>query len=369
MKFRLPKNLLLRGSLILFASNILMRALDYAYRVLMGRALQPHEFGILNLALPLQFTIIMLTSIGIAPSIARFTARHLGRDERHKLEELYSSTLFYYVMGGIAVGLAAFLASDWIAVSFFNVPELSLIIKITAAGVPFGVFISVYTGFFQGFKKMDRMSYTILSHQVFRVVVSAVLVWMGYKVVGAVLGSSLAFVFGVFVAYLLFRKLKIHYTEAKFNTFFEVFKFSIPTSISGLATIILAFTDIFLIGKIMDPTAVGIYAAASPTARLTIAVAIAISATILPIVAEKKAKNSEEKIKHHTYHSLGMYFAAAIPLMTALYFAAPWMLGTLFGPAYVAGTTAFRILIVGAFFISIHIVLSGSFQGIGWPSI
>jgi stage V sporulation protein B len=335
----------------------------------MGRALEVHEFGILNLALPLIFTIIMLTSIGIAPSIARFTARHLGRGEKHKLSELYSSTLLYYVLGASGLGALVFFSSNWIAYSFFNVPELALIIKITSLGIPFGVFVSIYTGFFQGFKKMERMSYTLISSQVFRVIVSAILVWLGYKVVGAIIGSSLAFVFGVFVAYFLFRPLNIHYTKANFNTFFEVFKFSIPTSISGLATIIFAFTDIFLIGKLLDITAVGIYGAASPTARLTIAIAIAISATILPIVAEKKAKNGQEKIKHHTYQSLMYFILAAVPIMVGLYFIAPWLLSTLFGPAYAAGTTAFRILIIGSFFISIHIVLAGSFQGIGWPSI
>jgi stage V sporulation protein B len=311
----------------------------------------------------------MLTSIGIAPSIARFTARHLGRGEKHKLSELYSSTLFYYVLAATVLGAVVFFGSNWIAYSFFKVPELALIIKITAFGIPFGVFVSVYTGFFQGFKKMDRMSYTIIAHQVFRVVVSALLVWLGYRVVGAILGSSIAFAFGVFVGYFLFRKLDIHYTKANFKTFKEVFKFSVPTSISGLATVIFVFTDIFLIGKLMSTTAVGIYSAASPTARLTIAIAVAISATILPIVAEKRAKNNEEKIKHHTYQSLLYYLLAAIPLMVGLYFIAPWMLSTLFGQAYLAGTTAFRILIVGSFFISIHIVLAGSFQGIGWPSI
>jgi stage V sporulation protein B len=335
----------------------------------MGRALTIGEFGILNLALPIQFTIIMLTSIGIAPSIARFTARHLGRGERNKLEELYSSTLLYYMIGATALGVIVFFASDWLAYSFFNIAELALIIKITAIGIPLGVFVSIFTGFFQGFKKMDRMSYTIISHQLFKVVLAVILVWLGYKVIGAILGSTLAFGFGVLVGYLLFRKLDIKYTKAKFKTFYEVFKFSIPTSISGLATVIFAFTDIFLIGKLMDTTAVGIYAAASPTARLTIAIGVAISATILPIVAEKRAQNNEEKIKHHTYQSLFYYILAAVPLMTVLYFAAPWILGTLFGPAYVAGTFAFRILIIGAFFISIHIVLSGSFQGIGWPSI
>jgi|TARA_Y100000310_G_C20667485_1_gene808421 stage V sporulation protein B len=335
----------------------------------MGRALTVNEFGVLNLALPIQFTIIMMTSIGIAPSIARFTARHLGRNERNKLAELYSSTLFYYVIGATVLGIIVFFSSNWLAYSFFNVPELSLIIKITAFGIPFGVFVSVFTGFFQGFKKMDKMSYTILASQIFRVASAAVFVWLGYKVVGAILGSSLAFVFGVMIGYLFFRKLDIKYTKAKFETFYEVFKFSIPTSISGLATVIFAFTDIFLIGKLMTPTAVGIYAAASPTARLTIAVAIAISATILPIVAEKRARNNEEKIKHHTYQSLFYFVLAAIPLMVVLWLAAPWILGTLFGPSYIAGLFAFRILVIGAFFISIHVVLAGSFQGIGWPSI
>jgi len=334
----------------------------------MGRALQPYEFGVLNLALPLQFMIILLTSIGIAPSIARFTARHLARNERHKLEELYSSTLLYYVLGGVILGVLIFLSADWLAYSFFNVPSLSLIIKITAFGTPFGVFVSVYTGFFQGFKKMERMSYVIITQQAVRVVLAVIFVFLGYKALGAILGSSLAFVIAVGVAYLLFLKLDIKYTKAKFKTFYEVFKFSIPTSISGLATVILVFTDIFLLGRLINPIAVGLYSAASPTARLPIAIAVAVSATILPIVAEKKELTGE-KIKKHTYHSLLLFTAAAVPLIILLYFAGPWILSTLFGSAYLEATGVFNVLLLGAFFMSIHIVLAGSFQGIGRPSI
>ncbi len=66
---------IIEGTVILAFSNGLVRILGYLYRVLMGRMLTPYEYGILNLALPLQYMIMVLTSSGVAPGIAKFVAQ------------------------------------------------------------------------------------------------------------------------------------------------------------------------------------------------------------------------------------------------------------------------------------------------------
>ncbi|MEK6977550.1 MAG: oligosaccharide flippase family protein, partial [Candidatus Hydrothermarchaeota archaeon] len=71
---------LLEGGLVLSASNLLVRLASYVYRVLMGRLLSPYEFGLLNLALPVQYMAVLLSSSGIAPAVAKFVSEAEVRD-------------------------------------------------------------------------------------------------------------------------------------------------------------------------------------------------------------------------------------------------------------------------------------------------
>ncbi len=358
---------IIEGSLILAFSNTIVRLLGYTYRVLMGRMLTPYEYGVLNLALPLQYMIMILTSSGIAPGIAKFVAEYDALGDEENLNFVISSSLFYFPIIGAILGMVLFILARPVGLYLFHDPTVILPLQISAIALPFGMWISVYTGIFQGFKRIEYMSVVLVFEQVLRVILAFVLVFFGWKTVGAITGSSLGFIFAVPFAYLLFRHLKLRYTKQGFEQFKQIFYFSVPTSATALSAFALAYADIICLGILLSPEEVGIYSAASPTSRLLLAFSAGLYAILLPSIAEVKAKGSFEMVKSYAIDSLKFSLVVLLPVAVISILFSKEIIVLLFGSSYAGAAGAFELLIVGVVFLAIFMVCSAVFQGVDKP--
>ncbi|RMF90181.1 MAG: flippase [Methanobacteriota archaeon] len=359
------RRFIITGSLMLTLSNLGVRLLGYVYRIVMGRMLTPYEYGVLNLALPLQFMVIVLTSAGIAPSIAKFVseARAKGED----VNRLASSCLFYYTSAGALVGLFFLAIASPLAHSVFRDGSVLLPLQISAAAVPFGILISVYTGLFQGLKKVGYMSGVLLFEQGMRLILAWLFVAAGFGVVGAIGGSTLGFAAALPLAYVLLRGLGLRSGGPDFRLFREVFYFSIPTSITALSTFIFAYADIVLIGFYMDAAEVGIYSAASPASRLIMAFTMALYAVLIPSVSETSIKGGRKKVRSHFVLSLLALAAVMVPATALSLLFSEQIIALLFTEQYIFAAASFEILVVGVAFLSLFMINSAIFQGLGNP--
>jgi stage V sporulation protein B len=359
------KKFIVTGSIILALSNVSVRSLSYVYRVAMGRLLSPYEFGILNLALPLQFMIILLTSAGIAPSIAKFVSDKGGSKE--DLDRLISSVIYYYTLGGMILGLF-FLVLAWpVGNLFFGDENAVLPLLISALALPFGILVSVFTGIFQGLKKAAYMSSVLLFEQGMRVLFAIVLVSAGFGAVGAIGGSTLGFIVAIPFSLVLFKRFGLGLGARDFKVFKSVFYFSIPTSVTALSAFILAYADILLIGFYMTPVDVGIYSAASPASRLIFAFTMALYAVLIPTVSEAMAKQGKNAVKKYFKMSLFALTVVVLPATILSLSFSDQVINLLFTETYSQAVPSFEILVVGAAFLSLFMTNSGVFQGLGKP--
>jgi stage V sporulation protein B len=360
-------NFLITGSIILTISNVAVRLLSYVYRVIMGRLLSPYNYGILNLALPLQFAIIVLTSAGIAPSIAKFVSECKAKEG--DLDSLASSCIFYYTLGGMGLGLGFFALAPFLGTFVFGDENVVLPLQISAVAVPFGILISVYTGIFQGLKRITFMSAVLLLEQALRVILAVLLVAAGFKAVGAIGGSTFGFVLAVPFSYYLFKRTGLKFVNNDFGIFKDVFLFSIPTTITALSSFILAYADIIIIGFYKAPIDVGIYSAASPASRLILAFTMALYAVLIPSVSELSARGSIKDVKRYFKMSLTGLAVLILPATFIAYRFSTEIITSLFTKAYVLAVPSFQILVIGVAFLSLFMMSSAIFQGLGTPMI
>ena len=359
---------LLRSSLLLTLSNLAVRFGSYVYRILMGRLLSPYEFGLLNLALPLQFLVVVLASSGIAPSLAKFIAEGQAKGELRRRDEIATSSLLYYTLAGALLG-AVFFALAPLAIGIFHEPSLVTTIRISAIALPFGFAIAAISGVLQGLKRFGTLSLTLAAQQALRIAFALSLVlFISATANSAILGSTLGFAVTTLLAYFIFRNLGISCAGRSFSAFKEVFLFSVPVSLTSVAAFALAYVDILLLGVFLPPQEVGIYSAASPTARLGLAFASALTAALLPRVAALSAKNDVTALRKQVEGSYRLLFPIlGVATAIALLFAKQIII-LLFGSAYAEAALPFRILTVGSFFYGFFTVNSGIFQGLGKPT-
>ncbi|NOZ77067.1 MAG: flippase, partial [Euryarchaeota archaeon] len=362
---------ILKGSLILTTSNLIVRFGSYFYRVLMGRMLTPAEFGLLNLALPVQFLAVVMASSGIAPAIAKFVSEAGAAGRRQRMDRVISSSMVCFTASGLLFALAFYLAAGAIATRVFHEPALVLPLKISAAAVPLAMMTAVYTGSLQGLKRMGSMGAVLSAQQGFRVLLAAALVLSAATAVSAIAGSTLGFLLAVPLAHALFRKagLELRLSGISFAAFREVFVFSVPVTLTAVASFLLAYVDIILLGYYLSPVEVGIYSAASPTSRLVMVFSTALYATLVPSVAAWQTEGMGDATGRGIRYAYKVSLAVLVPATLLSVLFSEQIIGLLFGPAYLEAAGPFRILVVGTAFLGIFTLNSGIFQGLGRPEV
>ncbi len=356
----------IRGSLILTFSNLAVRSAGHVFRIVMGRFLAPSEFGLLNLALPLQYMVVLFASSGIAPSIAKFVSQFNG-DEDQRGRVVYSSLIFYTVIGAV-MGLIFYLAAEPIGYRVFQEPAVVDLLKIAALAFPLGMATATLTGAFQGCKRFDLMAATLIFQQLSRIVLGAVLVFLGYQAFGAILGSTLGFLAALPLALIVRRYVPVGGVSVAGGEFRKVFLFALPVSLTSLATFALTYADVLLIGYFLSPYEVGVYSAASPTSRLLLAFSSALYAVLLPSVSEIRADKTPLEVRAYVRRTYLLSIGGLIPVVLISLLFAGEIISLLFpGEGYQAAVEPFKVLVVGTTFLGIFTVNSAVFQGLGRP--
>lgn len=357
-----------RGSLILTFSNLTVRFAGYVFRILMGRFLAPQEFGLLNLALPLQYMVILFASSGIAPSVAKFVSEFRA-DERRRAGVVYSGVVFYPVIGAV-LGLFFYLAAVPIGTRVFHEPAVADLLKIAAFAFPLGMATAALTGTFQGYKRFDMMAATLIFQQLSRIVFGVALVFLGYQAFGAILGSTLGFAATLPLALVFLRYLQVGRFSVVGEDFKKVFMFSLPVSLTSLATFALTYADVLLIGYYLSPYEVGVYSAASPTSRLLLAFSSALYAVLLPSVSEIRAERSAPEVRAHLHRAYLLSLGGLLPVVLISVLYAGDIIALLFpGEGYAGAVEPFKVLVVGATFLGVFTVNSAVFQGLDHPRV
>ncbi len=347
---------IVRNTALLTATNLIVRLGGYIYRIVFARLLSVYEYGILNLALPLQFLIVVLASSGIAPTVARFTAQGSRREVRAFLGySLVISILF----AGVVVVL-----SPAVAKYIFHEPRVAKPLAIASISLPFAVAFAVFTGVLQGEKKFKSFSALLISLQVGRLLFSIVLGIISATAVYVIVGSVAGFVVASGVAFFLLRsRIGVSFDRAAFT---RIFRFAIPVSITGIAAFALSYIDTLVIGFFYSPHEVGIYSVASPTSRLLLAFSSGLYATVLPSVSELR---ESEDVKKLAIKATKLSYAVLI-FFTAIFIAgADLIIQGLFGSQYAGAVEPFRILLIGSFFFGVFTLNSALLQGVGLPKV
>ena len=96
------RNTIMQGTFILTLSNILLRLLGFAYRVLLSRSIGPEGLGVLQLVMPVLYTSLTLISAGIPIAVSRLVAKKRAIGDYHGERRILLTSL------GLIISLSLF---------------------------------------------------------------------------------------------------------------------------------------------------------------------------------------------------------------------------------------------------------------------
>ena len=387
----LNKQTVLQGAITLTAAAIIVRILGALYRVPLGRMLGDEGLGIY--AVPNQFYLFFfaLSSAGIPVALAGLVSEKIALGHYRDALRAFRITRSAMIVLGLLFSLLLFAgAGRLISTGLVPNPDAYLGMQAISPVLFFAAVIAAYRGLFLGLRNMRAVAYSQVLEQVLFVagtlLFSYLLLPYGLNI--AVAGANLGALPGAAGAALLLvylyrtqRRELIHLAardlsgvrEGTLSLLKRILNTALPISFAGVAMAITAIIDhklildrLQLVGYSLDE-AVALFGQfnqmAMPFINISIALAVALGASLVPAVAESLAVKNHARIKTQLNQAVRLSLVIALPAAAGLFLLAQQLTLLVFAEGEAGVPLA--ALSAAVVFWSVHLVTSGALQGMG----
>jgi len=374
---------LFRGTVLLLISNIFVKGLGFAYRVVLVRLLTTEGVGLTEMVSPLFSFLLVLAGCGIQTALAQLIAS--GRGQAHAY--FRSGLLMLAVSGSLVTGFAYLLAPLLVE---YLVPDHRILLCFQSV-LPAVMIISMasaFRGLFQGRRIISAIGMSQNVEQVVRVLTG---LWLATRLLPlglehAASAVALATVAGegVGFAYLLFTWGRLRRQEPPSprqpwrqlrRPARELLSYGLPLTFGRLATSGIMMLQAFLIPICLQQAGWDMRAATEIYGRFAgVALSLlhlpgvftaALSVSVLPTVAESMnlEHTGRRLLQKRITQSLYATIVFTLPGMLLLFTEAGSLCTLIFDNAPAA--PILRVLTAGGCFLYLQVTLTGVLQGLG----
>ena len=350
-----------------FFASVVALFIRFLRKTVLARYLGPADLGLFSMCLTVGSIITLVAGFGVESAVIKYVAECKG--DKNKISQLLSSALITMIILGIFSSAILFVLSSTLA-DIFNMPSLSLLLKIFGIAFPFTLITTIIFGLLNGLRKMNYFSYANISRASFAFIFILIPILIGLGVGGAVLGYVLAeiIIAGIFIAFI--RKY-IHFTvRACKQTAKKLISFGSRMVGANAVNMITNQVDILLIGYFLTATEVGYYAIAVALAGLLSFLPQAVQKITYPTTSEYWSSNDIAGLNKMINKS--MKYSACFLLLVGLGmgFYAREIITIIFGGDFIYATLPLRVLLIARIIRGSTIVpIGGSLAGVGRPDL
>lgn len=314
-----------------------------------------------------------LLDAGLAPTLVKKSAEHLAKGEWAELNETVSIVFTLYLLMGALVGALIYGLSFFVP-QLFNVPteDISTFKKVlwivglqTALSFP----MSIWNGLMGGLQDFHVSNVISISCQLGRVLVTAVLLMLGFGLISLIwLGVCVA-TFGWLVSIFWIKRripnLHVRLSRLPLTKVKDLVRFSGAMLISGIAGRAIQGTDRVIIGLFLPVASISIYEVGGRISNYTRNILYSVLSPTIPAASDLNARNEKAMLQNlylkGTKYLLILFSAlVAILLLFGREFIALWM-----GKGFEQSVWVMYILIIGNLYQSQNVVADAMLIGIG----
>jgi O-antigen/teichoic acid export membrane protein len=347
-------------------SSIVILLLHFFQKPIMARYLGPGGFGLFSMAIMIAGVFELIALFGINNALVKFVAEH--KENEGKVSSLFSSAFITILIIGMIASFIMFVSSDTFA-SIFNMPSLSLLLKIYALALPLTLAHGVIISLFMGLREMRYFAFIRILGAFLALALIIALLMIGLGVEGATLGTVFAIIVAVGIAMVLVKRL-VHFTFSDYKKNTKMLA-SFGSRLAGASMVGYIYTsvDTLMIGYFLTSTDVGYYEAATSLSRFFWLVPNAIGIVAYPAISEYWARKDIQAIntlvnKATKYSACLLTFAGMVVILFA-----KDIITSIFTPEFLPAVLPLIILIIGTVTYGILVSLGSIFAGVGRPDL
>ncbi len=361
-KYKSTLNEIVKGAGITFITGMIGYVLMFLFKLLIARNLTPSDYGSFELLNTIFGVLVAISALGISSSVPRYVPYYKAKKEFFLLNGFLKFSFVIPVVVSVLLSVVFFYFSSHISF-FFNLDEqFVFFLKSLCFILPLRIISEIIHVHFNANKKIffGSFSFNIINKSVLFFGV-LILLFTNFDLAYVVLVFIFSFIFMfLFDVVSFFIKSKDMYSFKNRSDYKlkEWLYFSIPLLLTGFFAFVFNWTDNFVIAKFLTSADLGIYGVAYSLASYLFFIPGLFSSIFLPILTElyaDKSKNTNKII----FQVRSWIVLASIFLGTIMIIFSEQIIFSLFGPAYVSGSSSFAIL--SAFFLISNYLSFGSF--------
>jgi O-antigen/teichoic acid export membrane protein len=336
---------------LVLAANISAAGLGFISFLLIVRGLTIADFGLFNIAISLILAAQAFTTFGIDTSVVTQASSYLGKEKPDQAKEVVSTGFIFTIMTNSVVSLFIFCIAPYLAKGVFHLPGLTSIIRLASAGILFISLFNYIKATFYAYKLFKQ--YAIILILVDTVKLSATFILtlsLKMSVFSAIAAFGLSPLLGVILG-IWFLRDKFYFSSKQIKKrILHLFDFTKWIFVSDVSMQIFAYIGIFMLAKLLDSKAVGIYGLAL---NLTYAFPILINSfnsVLLPEVSRFKQISQFENYLKRSFRIL-LYLAAIV--LPCTFFSAKFII-FFFGNRYADSIRVFNWLVFNYLIMAVN---------------
>jgi len=355
------------------ASNTVFRFLDWLfitlpsffYWVLAGKTLSIVYYGIVSTSVNLGMTFSGISLFGFNVTLWKLLPEYFERKEKDKARELTIFSIKAVIFSNIVFALAILIPSSFLS-QIVKIPvDVIFITVITMLILSLWV---MFEAVLIGKQEMKKIAITDLVGGITRLVLSAVLIFLGFSYFGPLIGLMLGTLTIVLLRIPpdLFERIK----KGVLNKKEIFFKFSFPAFISSLAWTIFLFGQYVLLSAIQNPEVTSIFTVAMLLTSPIVTIPNILSSALFPIISQLSVnRNSKWKqgqlIKMVFRYSLFV----AIPVSIFLLLFSNQIILLFSSAEFLTASQLFPVLCLASLIYGCAIIFSQSLYSLGRPKL
>lgn len=274
---------LFSGSAIMIVGSNAVSFLNLLYHLLMGKILDPAFYGELVSLISLigLFSIIPLS---LSLVIVKYISAAKNEKETSDLIKWLKSKGF---KASLIIFIFTLIASPMIA-NFLHIEKLSYIILISISFL-FSIQTVISRSILQGLLKFKETVLSIFAEIGFKFILSLVLIFLGYRVGGAMIALVVSIFIGWYISNLYLRD-RVKESSVYSPNVKKMLFFSFPVLVQSFATTSIITSDLILVKHFFTSHDAGIYAALSTLGKIIFFGTSPIASVMFPLISQRQSK-------------------------------------------------------------------------------
>ncbi len=331
--------------------------------------LTPDEYGLLFFTVAVIGVAGMFTDLGSARSAARYIAEYKETDEGKIPYILRASFGYRLVLIAVVTGTMV-IGHERIA-ALLNTPAAATPLLVGGVYLVFQSLNAYGQTLFQGFNQVELSAVLSVVNNVTRVVLVIGLTFVGFGVVGAVLGYLVGAAFAAVVGLVfLYRRFYTTHDDGGGDKSLRnrMLRYSVPLTASTSASVIDNRIDTVLVGFFLNPLAVSYYVLSKQISEFILVPAGSLGFSVSPTYSEQKANDALEEAARIYESTLQYVLMLYIPAAVGLILVADPAVRLVFGEEYAGAVPVLQLMAVYVVFQGVTNVTTNGLDYLGRAS-